>query len=93
MEKNTKAEEGKYIYLLDKRWAHCSGLGICGAQLYVWQTCETRTENWALSMLVSLSQSLTQWEGTQRAQSAQCTSGEPCMSVAHRAVCVCPAKF
>ena len=46
-----------------------------------WQNSDTWTANWALSMLVSLSQSLTQWEGTQHANSALvnsclCVSGK-----------------
>ena len=68
-------------------WTDCSGpdrtvvLAICCAQLYVRQNCDTWTANWALSMLVSLSQSLTQWEGTQHANSALvnsclCVSGK-----------------
>ena len=63
-------------------WTDCSGpdrtvvLAICCAQLYVRQNCDTWTANWALSMLVSLSQSLTQWEGTQHAHSALYTDGE-----------------
>ena len=62
-------------------------------QLYVWQNCDSWTANWALSMLVTLSQSLTQWEGTQHV-----TSGghgpEPCTAVVQHQECyVCGAHL